>query len=171
MGAGLFLTRHDRILFQACRITTDYMPRDAADFGVTDPFTHSLQWSRRFIGLKVFLSLAVAGWEGYAEAIRHQTAMGDLLRAELQKDDWEIVNRTALPVVCFRDEKSNFGKTEKFLSRLANEAVAGGKVWISLTRLDAETPVLRACITNYRTEESDVKFLVELLGDLRMSVV
>lgn len=47
-----------------------------------------MQWSRRFIGLKVFLSLAVAGWEGYEQSIRHQTAMGDFL---------VIVNRS----VCF----------------------------------------------------------------------
>jgi len=167
MGAGIFLTRHREILNETCRITTDYMPRDAVEFGVSDSFTHSMQWSRRFIGLKVFLSLAVAGWEGYAAVIRHQAAMGDLLRVELEKNDWEIVNRTPLPVVCFRDCKSNKGKTEEFLNELANKTIASGKAWVSLTRLDAETPVVRACITNYRTEESDVQFLTNLLSDLR----
>jgi glutamate/tyrosine decarboxylase-like PLP-dependent enzyme len=167
MGAGIFLTRHNQILSEACRITTDYMPRDASAFGVNDPFAHSMQWSRRFIGLKVFLSLAVAGWEGYAAAIRHQTAMGDFLRRELEKSDWEIVNDTPLPVVCFRDKKSGTGKTEDFLMKVANEAVSSGKAWISLTRLNAETPVLRACITNYRTAESDIRFLVRLVDHLR----
>jgi glutamate/tyrosine decarboxylase-like PLP-dependent enzyme len=167
MGAGIFLTRHNQILSEACRITTDYMPRDASAFGVNDPFAHSMQWSRRFIGLKVFLSLAVAGWEGYAAAIRHQTAMGDFLRRELEKSDWEIVNHTPLPVVCFRDKKSGTGKTEDFLMKVANEAVSSGKAWISLTRLNAETPVLRACITNYRTAESDIRFLVRLVDHLR----
>jgi glutamate/tyrosine decarboxylase-like PLP-dependent enzyme len=167
MGAGIFLTRHNQILSEACRITTDYMPRDASAFGVNDPFAHSMQWSRRFIGLKVFLSLAVAGWEGYAAAIRHQTAMGDFLRRALEKSDWEIVNDTPLPVVCFRDKKSGAGKTEDFLMKVANEAVSSGKAWISLTCLNAETPVLRACITNYRTAESDIRFLVRLIDDLR----
>jgi glutamate/tyrosine decarboxylase-like PLP-dependent enzyme len=167
MGAGIFITRHNQILSEACRITTDYMPRDASAFGVNDPFAHSMQWSRRFIGLKVFLSLAVAGWEGYAEVIRRQTAMGDYLRSELEKSDWEVVNETLLPVVCFRDKKSSVGKTEDFLMKAANEVVSSGKAWISFTRLNAETPVLRACITNYRTEESDVQFLVTLLDDLR----
>jgi glutamate/tyrosine decarboxylase-like PLP-dependent enzyme len=167
MGAGIFLTRHNQILSEACRITTDYMPRDASDFGVNDPFAHSMQWSRRFIGLKVFLSLAVAGWDGYAEAIRHQTAMGDYLRNELEKNDWETVNETLLPVVCFRDKKTSIGKTEDFLMKVANDVVASGKAWISFTRLNAETPVLRACITNYRTMQSDARFLVRLLNDLR----
>lgn len=167
MGAGIFLTRHPEILGEACRITTDYMPRDAGNFGVNDPFTHSMQWSRRFIGLKVFLSLAVAGWEGYAEAIRHQTAMGELLREELKKNSWEVVNQTPLPIACFRDFSATKGKTEEFLSAVANRAVASGKVWISPARLDEQTPVIRACITNYLTVESDVRFLVNLLCELR----
>ena len=53
-----------------CRATGSVLP-------VADPYAHSMQWSRRFIGLKLFLSLAVAGWEGYEEAIRRQTAMGE----------------------------------------------------------------------------------------------
>jgi len=103
MGAGIFLTRHRDILDRTFRITTEYMPREAEGMEVTEPYTHSMQWSRRFIGLKVFLTLAVAGWDGYAAAIRHQAAMGDLLRRELSENGWEIVNPTALPVVCFRD--------------------------------------------------------------------
>jgi glutamate/tyrosine decarboxylase-like PLP-dependent enzyme len=76
MGAGLYLTRHKNILGETFRITTDYMPKEAKRLPVTDPYSHSVQWSRRFIGLKVFLSLAVAGWEGYIKAIRHQVTMG-----------------------------------------------------------------------------------------------
>ncbi|HEY2739093.1 MAG TPA: aminotransferase class V-fold PLP-dependent enzyme, partial [Thermoanaerobaculia bacterium] len=83
MGAGLYLTRHAGILERTFRVATGYMPRDGAGLPVVDPYTHSMQWSRRFIGLKVFLSLAAAGWEGYAAAIRHQTAMGDRLRERL----------------------------------------------------------------------------------------
>ena len=40
----------------------------------------SVQWSRRFIGLKLFLALAERGESGYAAMIEHQARMGDLLR-------------------------------------------------------------------------------------------
>src|SRR5262249_46635935 len=93
MGAGLYLTRHSNVLPRAFGVATDYMPRDAADLEVVDPFMHSMQWSRRFIGLKVFMALLVAGWEGYAEAIRRQVAMGDRLRERLQASGWGVVNR------------------------------------------------------------------------------
>ncbi|MGH9843553.1 MAG: pyridoxal phosphate-dependent decarboxylase family protein [Blastocatellia bacterium] len=106
MAAGLYLTCHQDILNRTCRITTDYMPRDATGLDVIDPYVHSLQWSRRFIGLKVFLSLAVAGWDGYERTLRHQAAMGDLLRQRLVASKWKVINQTRLPVVCFVDEEN-----------------------------------------------------------------
>src|SRR3954464_3340495 len=83
MGAGVYLTRHPGILERTFRVAARYMPREGSVLPVADPYAHSMQWSRRFIGLKLFLSLAVAGWQGYEEAIRRQTAMGDLLRERL----------------------------------------------------------------------------------------
>src|SRR5436305_5123501 len=103
MGAGLFLTRHAGLLERTFRVATGYMPKEAGELAVADPYSHSIQWSRRFIGLKLFLSLAVAGWQGYEQAIRHQTEMGEVLRERLRAASWEPVNRTPLPVVCFAD--------------------------------------------------------------------
>ncbi len=167
MSAGIYLTRHARILSETFRITTDYMPADASGMNVVDPYTHSIQWSRRFIGLKVFLSLLAAGWEGYATVIRHQTAMGDLLRGELEANGWEVVNRTPLPVVCFVDGKGVPGRTPAFIEGVARHVVDSGEAWISPTRLDQNLPVLRACITNYMTGPDDIATLVQSLDRAR----
>jgi glutamate/tyrosine decarboxylase-like PLP-dependent enzyme len=170
MGAGLYLTRHPEILEQTFSTETSYMPRESRDFGVHDPYNHSMQWSRRFIGLKVFLSLAVAGWEGYRAAIRHQTAMGALMREELEGAGWRVVNRTALPVACFVDAKSHEGEEAPYLEAIAREVVTSGQSWISTTRLGRDIPVLRACVTNYRTEAEDVRALIEALNEARRHV-
>ena len=158
MGAGLFLTRHRDVLGRAFTVSADYMPASADD-NHADPFTHSFQWSRRFIGLKLLLSLAVAGWEGYANVLRQQTALGDALRRALIRSGWRIVNDTKLPVVCFvprsRDETP---------AQIASEVQRGGRAWISAAVLPDGTPVLRACITNYRSTEDDVKSFVDDLG-------
>ncbi|HEU0179166.1 MAG TPA: aminotransferase class V-fold PLP-dependent enzyme [Blastocatellia bacterium] len=169
MGAGLYLTRHSRILHRTFGVATSYMPRDAEDLEVVDPFTHSIQWSRRFIGLKVFMSLLVAGWEGYAEAIRHQTAMGDRLRRGLQGSGWGVVNRTPLPVVCFVDRALWEGATAEYLDAVCKSVVASGEAWLSIARIGADDrAVLRACVTNYRTEAADVDALVESLNRARI---
>jgi glutamate/tyrosine decarboxylase-like PLP-dependent enzyme len=170
MGAGLYLTRHMEVLEQTFSTAASYMPRESRDFGVHDPYNHSMQWSRRFIGLKLFLSLAVAGWEGYEEAIRHQTRLGALLREELKASGWRVVNRTELPVVCFVDDQSAEGTEARYLEELAREVVNSGKAWISTTRLGRDVPVLRACITNYRTEAEDVRALVSALNQARQHV-
>jgi glutamate/tyrosine decarboxylase-like PLP-dependent enzyme len=167
MAAGLYLTRHMDILERACRITAEYIPRDADQLDVVEPYKHSMQTSRRFIGLKIFLSLAVAGWSGYAEVIRHQVAMGDLLRSELSLSQWQIVNETELPVVCFVDNQDPSGKSALYLEEIARQVVYSGRAWISPTRLDQSTPVLRACITNYRTTPEDIAALVQVLDKAR----
>jgi len=160
MAAGIFFTKHPTALGQACRITTDYMP--PIDEAITDPYTHSLQWSRRCIGLKVFLSLAVAGWEGYAQALRHQTAMGDELRSLLAQRGWQVVNDTPLPTICFIDPERELDYAD-----VMRRIVEDGRVWISTTRLAKGRPVLRACITSFRTNREDLVALLDVLEEVR----
>lgn len=59
MGAGMILTPHHQALSETFRLTTAFMPAEVAD--AADSYTTSLQWSRRFAGLKIFLSLAAPG--------------------------------------------------------------------------------------------------------------
>jgi glutamate/tyrosine decarboxylase-like PLP-dependent enzyme len=143
------------------------MPREAAELDVVDPCMHSIQWSRRAIGLKVFLSLAVAGWEGYAAAIRHMVAMGRLLRERLETSGWQVVNKTPLPLCCFVDLRHAEGRSAAYLHAVAMKVVGSGKAWISTTRLANSLPVLRACITNYRTTADDLAALSDALEEAR----
>jgi glutamate/tyrosine decarboxylase-like PLP-dependent enzyme len=166
MGAGVFLTRHDDAPRRTFSIDTDYMP--VLGTGVVEPHLTTMQWSRRFIGLKVFLSLAVAGWEGYAEAIRHQTRMGDYLRQRLASEDWRVVNSTPLPTVCWNDERSDDNSIER-LTAICRQVVDSGRAWISTTKIAGRLPVLRATITNYRTETADIDRLVDDLETARRS--
>ncbi len=163
MGAGIYLTRHRDILDRTFGVNTAYMPREAANLDVIDPHQHTMQWSRRFTGLKVFLSLAVAGEQGYANALRHQTSMGDLLRSMLARAGWRIENETPLPVVCFTDP----GGADPH--QIAMRVVASGEAWISTTVLAGSKRVLRACITNYRTAPEDIAALIQSLGRARVS--
>jgi glutamate/tyrosine decarboxylase-like PLP-dependent enzyme len=167
MGAGVFLTRHREAPERTFSIRTDYMPVLGTD--VVEPHLTTMQWSRRFIGLKVFLSLAVAGWDGYAAAIRHQARMADHLRDGLESEGWRVVNETPLPTVCWIDAQSTDRSSER-LAAICKNVVDSGAAWISTTKIAGRVPVLRATITNYRTEASDVDALVESLGRARRSV-
>ncbi|MBV9335604.1 MAG: aminotransferase class V-fold PLP-dependent enzyme [Solirubrobacterales bacterium] len=151
MGAGIFLTRHPDALGRAFRTTASYMPSAEP----ADPYLTSAQWSRRFIGLKVFLSLAAAGRGGYAAQLERDCELGDRLRSRLRRDGWRIVNETPLPVVCFIP---NHNDSRATLASIAQHVVSSGIAWISVAQL-AGRPALRACITSYRTTEQDIDLL------------
>ena len=164
MGTSVFLTSQSAILGKTFRITTDYMPKEADEMEVVDPFTHSIQWSRRFNGLKVYLSLLIYGWKGYEKTITDQAEVGDLLREQLLENDWEIMNNTPLPVVCFSDSKyrSDPDFTQSILTRL----ISSKKSWISVYPING-VPLFRACITNYNTSKKDIDELVQELNEER----
>jgi aromatic-L-amino-acid/L-tryptophan decarboxylase len=151
MGAGMFFCRHPGVVAEAFRARTAYMPPSRG--ATVDPYTASVQWSRRFIGLKLFLALAERGEQGYAAQIEHQARMGDLLRRSLVRDGWTIVNHTPLPLVCFTRDGL---VASEFLAALYREQIA----WMSEVRLRDDPPVLRACITSFRTTPSDVERVV-----------
>jgi aromatic-L-amino-acid/L-tryptophan decarboxylase len=164
MGAGLFITRRAGALARAFATRTAYMPRPVP--GAPDPYAHSLQWSRRFIGAKLYLALAVAGWEGYAEALRHQVAMGDRLRRCLPSRRWRVVNDTPLPIVCFVDPELDGRRLGMIAARVQDQ----GRAWLSSTRLAGATTVLRACITNAGSGPGDLDRLITELDRARANL-
>jgi glutamate/tyrosine decarboxylase-like PLP-dependent enzyme len=168
MGAGMLFTRHRDILEETFGVDTQYMPL-SHDVEIVEPHRTTMQWSRRFIGLKVFLSLLVAGWEGYESALRHQKEMGDVLREKLGAHDWRVVNDTPLPTVCFDDARAGADNSFETLAGIARPIVEEGRAWISTTRIGGVRPVLRATITNYRTQPSDLDALVDNLDRERIS--
>jgi aromatic-L-amino-acid decarboxylase len=161
MGAGVFLTPHGRDLTSTFRVAADYMPSAEA----SDPYLASAQWSRRFIGLKVFMSLAGAGRAGYAAQIEHDCRLGDRLRARLRRDGWRVVNETPLPLVCFVPDHNEDSAVDR-LNLIAREVEASRAAWISVAQLGGRH-ALRACITSHRSTEADVDALCDLLLSAR----
>ena len=160
MGAGLLLTKEADVLRRTFATpSTSYMPPGPPN--TADPYAETLQWSRRFAGLKIFLALATTSWSGYEQEIRRQTRLGERLRDLLIEAAWDVVNHTPLPIVCFRDA------TRRVSARDVVSAVnRSGRAWLSVTTLP-EGEVIRACITSHLTTEDHVGMLVELLRESR----
>ncbi|HEU4410176.1 MAG TPA: pyridoxal-dependent decarboxylase [Polyangiaceae bacterium] len=166
LGVGAYLSRREGALRGAFEARAGYMPRRSE----RDPYAHSLAWSRRFLGLRVALPLAVAGFRGYAEAIEGQAALAASLRRRLEAEGWVVVNDTPLPLVCFVDGTRPDGRTARFLAAASARARASHGVWVSLVRLASGARALRACVNNVRSAEGDVAALVEGLGEARRAL-
>ena len=89
--SSIFLTSKNDILSKTLELQQN-MPKEVDKLTITEPFTHSIQWSRRFIGLKVYLPLLFYGWQGYEQIINHQAEMGQYLKNKLLKSGWLIKN-------------------------------------------------------------------------------
>ena len=164
VGASLFLTSDPKILTKTFRISTEYMPKEAEELEIIDPFSHSIQWSRRFIGLKIYMSLLFYGWEGYDQVVSRQAELGEILRQKLIKNDWIIINKTDLPIICFTDQ--NYCNDADFTKTILEKIYQSGKSWISIYPI-AKINTFRACITNYNTKEDDLDELIKELNEER----
>lgn len=155
MGCGMVLTPHAPVLSQAFEVTTGYMPSATRD---VDPYVGSMQWSRRFLGLRLFLALAVAGWDGYAAHVEHAVGLAGVLRARLEARGWRIVNRSDLAVLCIEPPA---GAAD--VRTIVGRVLASGRAWVSVATFEGRD-VIRACITHGQATADDVGILIDALG-------
>jgi len=158
MGCGMFLTRHASVLSSAFQVSTSYMPSNVP---AVDPYVTSIQWSRRFLGLRLFLSLAAAGWHGYGTHVERAITLTGLLKEKLVARGWSIVNDASLAVLCI-EPPPGAGDPRSIVDRV----LASGRAWVSTTRFEGR-PVIRACVTHGATMPEDVDRLVDALEAAR----
>lgn len=154
MGAGMFFTRHPEISAEVFRVTTSYMPDSDAS---KDYFVTSMQWSRRFVGLRLFLSLGAAGWEGFASHVERSVALTDRLTARLLQGGWVQANSSRLGVTCMIPPEGP-DAVKRYVAAVHED----GRFWISRAVFEG-VAVLRACVTNGRTDEPVIDELADLL--------
>lgn len=159
MGAGMFLTARPEIPAQVFRVYTSYMPAGEAG---KDFYTNSNQWSRRFVGLRMFLALGAAGWEGFARHVAHSIRLTARLARYLQRHGWSLVNASPMAVACLVPPQGH-----EAVRRYVDAVLEDGRHWVSEAQFEGR-PVLRACVTNGRTSERDIDSLVELLASVRI---
>jgi glutamate/tyrosine decarboxylase-like PLP-dependent enzyme len=126
-------------------------------------FEESLELSRRFRALKLWLSLRYHGLAAFRESIRkdlaHARRLAEAIKAEPQL---ELVGSGELSAVCFRyrgasriDETTLNQLNASVLKRTQKR----GRIYLSNATL-AENFCLRACIVNHRTRDSDIDAIV-----------
>lgn len=152
MGAGIFLIREKSILSNTFYVSTDYMPSNDSS---VDFYVNSIQWSRRFVGLRLFLSLCSAGWKGYGQHVEHCIAMIDKLAESMVAKGWTLANDSRMAVACLIPPEGS-----PPVHQIVGRVVDSGSSWVSMTRFEGKE-VIRACATNGSLQVSDVEVLVE----------
>ena len=156
MGCGMFLTRDPAILSSTFQVSTGFMPSNTA---TVDPYVTTAQWSRRFLGVRLFLSLAAAGWCGYAEHVERSVALIARLREMLAERGWRIANDSALAVLCVEPPPDAADART-----LASRVLASGRAWIAVAKYEGRD-VIRICLTHGEATMDDIRELTDALTD------
>ena len=153
MGCGMFVTRAAGQLSTAFHASTTYMPSNVADF---DPYVTSIQWSRRFIGLRLFLALAVAGWDGFGRHVERSVALLGLLQQQLTEHGWKTVHESLAGVLCVVPPRPGSARS------IVNHVLASGAAWLSVVETERRE-VVRMCVTSGMTTAEDISDLTTAL--------
>jgi aromatic-L-amino-acid/L-tryptophan decarboxylase len=156
MGCALFITRHGPLLSKAFHASTDFMPSSLSS---VDPYLNSMQWSRRFLGLRLFLALAAAGWEGLGAHVERAVMVVDRIQERLLALGWSIANDSPLAVL---DAVPPAGLGD--VRSLVRRVVASGRAWVAFTTFEGRE-VVRICATNGETQMQDVDALIAVLNE------
>ena len=154
MGCGIFLTAHPAVQNQAFHAAMPCMPSAVDEL---DPYVNTAQWSRRFLGLRLFVALACSGWDGYACYLERSVELATTLAAMLRARSWRIINRSDLAVLCARPPEGSAP-----VAALCAAVVRSGHAWVSPITFEGEAAV-RICITSGETTGADLKRLVTVL--------
>ena len=156
MGCAIFISRRADLLSEAFHASTNFMPSSIA--GV-DPYLNSVQWSRRFLGLRLFLALAAAGWDGLGAHVERGVEVIELVKERLLASGWRIANDSplavldAIPPAAVGDIRA-----------LVRRVVASGRAWVAPTTFEGQE-VVRICATNGETGVADVEALIAALNE------
>jgi glutamate/tyrosine decarboxylase-like PLP-dependent enzyme len=125
-------------------------------------FEESLELSRRFRALKLWLSIRYHGMAAFREAIRNDLAHAQRLAAAVQREPrLELLAPVELSAVCFRyrGKASSEEELNQLNAAILKRVIERGRVYLSNAVLRGKF-CLRACIVNHRTTNADVDCVV-----------
>ncbi len=134
-------------------------------------FEESLELSRRFRALKLWLSLRFHGFTAFRQSIAKDMAQARRLAAAIQQvPALELLSPVELSAVCFRHRGTGGipdGELDSFNLALLKRVVASGRVYLSNASIRGKFS-LRACVVNHRTKDSDIDSVIpEVLAAAR----
>jgi glutamate/tyrosine decarboxylase-like PLP-dependent enzyme len=128
-----------------------------------EPTNYSVQLSRNFKALKVWMLLKADGIKKYGRLIQQNIDQAYYLAELLKnKSEIEILAPVSLNIVCFRYVKK--GMSEENIKLLNKQILF--ELWLSKSMFPSDTTIrgkytLRVCFTNHRTKREDIDRFVD----------
>ena len=161
-ACGVLMVREAEWLERAFSHEATYVPHE---LGEQDAVDRTLEYSRPFRALKLWLALRVHGLAAYRSAIERNLSEARLF-ADLvkERDELELLGEPELSVVPFRHIATS-RPLDEHNRALASALRSDGRVYVSGADIDG-TACLRPCFVNFRTSPEDVRVLRDVVLEL-----
>jgi glutamate/tyrosine decarboxylase-like PLP-dependent enzyme len=125
-------------------------------------FEESMELSRRFRALKIWLSLRYHGAQAFRDSIAEDLRLALHLASVVgEHDKLDLLAPVELSAVCFRyrPEANSEDEVNAVNAEIVKRSQRAGRVFFSNAMLNGKF-ALRACITNHRSTQKDVEEVV-----------
>ncbi len=162
-GSGAVLVREVSWLARSQSWQADYMQDIKVTEGEYSPADLSLELSRPFRGLRMWLPLKLFGVAAFRAALSEKIWLARYFYQELDKlPGWELGPYPELSVVTFRFLPDDVD-ADAFNLRLIEAVQKDGKIFLTSTKINGKF-VLRLAVLHFRTHIETVDYVLELLN-------
>jgi aromatic-L-amino-acid/L-tryptophan decarboxylase len=170
LDCGCLLYRDEEVARRTFSHTGDYAKALSEDpiegFAF---FEESMELSRRFRALKLWLSLRYHGFKAFRGSIQEDLDLAQRLVESIRAEPlMEFLAPVPLTAVCFRHKGTESSQDlDSWNAAILKRVLSRGRVYLSNATIQGKF-ALRACIVNHRTTEADVDSIVsEVLAAAR----
>jgi aromatic-L-amino-acid decarboxylase len=163
-GCSVVLVRRAEDLIGAFAHQQGYLPHQQHELHAVDI---TLEYSRPFRALKMWLAFRAHGAGAFREAIDRNLHEAELLyRAASSEDEFEVLGPPPqLSIVPFRHVPDGVADLDTHNDRLGRAIQADGRVYLASALIDGEV-WLRPCFVNFRTTDDDVLAIISIAREL-----
>jgi aromatic-L-amino-acid decarboxylase len=173
---GGLLVRRREDLLRTFHSAPEYYASNRPEDEPLNWYQYSLEGTRRFRALKLWMSWKHLGTRGLGELVERTMDLAGYLAARVRDaEDFELATEPALSVVCFRHLPDDHGgwpieRLNLYEARLQRALEVDGAAWVSVTTLRGTT-YLRAGVMNYLSTPENVDAMLDALRRLSEGVL
>jgi L-2,4-diaminobutyrate decarboxylase len=172
---GALLVRRRQDLLDTFHRAPEYYVSNRPEDAPLNYYEYSIEGTRRFRALKLWMSWQHLGTEGLGGLVEHNDDLAAYLAATLRAaPDFDLACEPELSVVCFRHlpgpAASDDIDLDAYENALQRALEVDGTAWVSVTTLRGRT-YLRAGIVNYLSTRAEVDALIAALRRLSEGVL
>ena len=133
---------------------------------VANPVDRTLEYSRPFRSLRLWMAFRVYGARQYRTWIEATLANARLLtEALLDNPEFELLHDPMLSTVCFRHTPPEADDMDEHNVKLAREMQRDGRVFLAPASVEGQA-CLRVCFVNFRTTPEEVSYALAVTEEI-----